>query len=142
MSTGVMPLEREEQMYDDAFGYWLSGFTDGEGCFLLLLEIFAIIASELLVVIHRDFALAETFYTNRVKMRAADMECKVVFLSFHFPLFPKFFISFVTSHEPICSSRNLWQKTRGGNDFLPRVFLSYRSGRALRTRFCSPCHII
>jgi hypothetical protein len=33
MSTGAMPLEREEQMYDDAFGYWLSGFTDGEGCF-------------------------------------------------------------------------------------------------------------
>jgi hypothetical protein len=33
MSTGAMPLEREEQMYDDTFGHWLSGFTDGEGCF-------------------------------------------------------------------------------------------------------------
>ena len=43
------------------------------------------------------------YRSSRGKMRDADMECKVAFLSFHFLLFPRFFISLVTSHEPICA---------------------------------------
>lgn len=53
------------------------------------------------------------------KMRDADMECKVAFLSFHLLLFPRFFISLITGHEPIRSLRNSWRKTRGGNYYLP-----------------------
>ena len=45
--------------------------------------------------------------TIRGKMRDADMECKVAFLSFHLLLFPRCFTSLVTGHESIYSSRNL-----------------------------------
>jgi len=75
-------------------------------------------------------------------MREAGMKCKVAFLPFHSLLFPRFLISLVTGHEPIWSSRNLRQKTRGGRCFLPRVFSLYISRTVRRSRFCSHFHSI